>query len=430
MSGWRAGLALRTLCGGAVLLTCLLTASSDRAAENQDTAVFLDKEVHATGAVSLTPLYVHDEQARTEIDKLRTKEKRLLEIEASLAADLTRGVGRLVKSTAESRRRTWYEETVFYRAVAGAAGLAGEAVGYLDAEAPSLRNLYWFCDRVAREIDLAAVKRQQLEAKYFEQLAGAPATSKKAYFGLPAETASRIRAAARQRVLDVRLMRQNTLESLLLASRAAREAQHLYGLAEKFAVMRRTGHLLKQRQALIDEDASYSSDLLRRAYLDHGLVALAKQELQAEDAFDQMQLYRFSDVLNSLIAANELDYTVVPSDLIDEMEGQMAFWNVTQEWGAFATKIGDALIWHLINQEISGLVDKYVGGALGIKPARARPMTFNEKVWWSAKFVYGRTNPLLSIVSVEDLLTRAWARSSARSPGRSSPRSATTPSAT
>jgi hypothetical protein len=423
------------------------------ATDSQSREVKLEQTITAKAGGEPRELFIEDGKYKAKIKALYKKEKKLIRMEDNLAADLGGGLDKLARATEEEQKESWFQQTTFYKAVAGAAGMAGSAVGFLEAEVPSLMNLYWFCSRVSREIDVTASERQELEEEYFRLLAGGKPKEGEdavtAYFELGEGSQKGLSEAARARLLDIRLLRQNTLENLLLAMRkarmsglptavaertmnwattdvsqlewlkqdlkmterqkrriqaaieqkdllipqakleakkiekdklvikgkskadalkdanakvkalekqkergaallkkkekqikdlkdkidkakvgldpmkkgrkvaprneraekageiaapfsstyaaltirrrihmrATREAQHLYGLVEKFAITRRTGHVAKQREKIYAPATKFDPKKLRKAYIDQGLAVLAKNEMQGEDAF-------------------------------------------------------------------------------------------------------------------------------------------------
>ena len=70
-----------------------------------------------------------------------------------------------------------------------------------------------------------------------------------------------------------------------IMKRAAREATHTYELADTLSAHRRLVLLGEQRRAIIRTDADYSGKELRVAYIDQGLVSIAKQELKEDKTF-------------------------------------------------------------------------------------------------------------------------------------------------
>ncbi len=201
-----------------------LLACGAGAADGAGREIRLEKTFTTVPGVSLRPLYIHDSAIRAEVDRLMAREKRLTEMEVMLLADLAGGLDNLARGDQEGQEQSWAEQTLFYRGVAGLAGLAGGAMGYLDG-APSLANLYQFCCQVSAEIDAAAAKRQALEAKYIDGLSGAvtgeSASPADTLVTMAAQERAAVVARMRDRMLDMRQLRQNTLENLLLAIRWA-----------------------------------------------------------------------------------------------------------------------------------------------------------------------------------------------------------------
>lgn len=102
----------------------------------QDREIKLEKAFTTEPGISLTPLYIHDPWYRKEIGSRLEKEEKLTKIETMLAADLS-GLSRLMQADEDSQKEAWKQQSLFYRTVAGAAELAGQAVGFFD-EAPSV----------------------------------------------------------------------------------------------------------------------------------------------------------------------------------------------------------------------------------------------------------------------------------------------------
>lgn len=195
------------------------------AANGAGREIRLEKTFTATPGVSLRPLYIHDAAVRAQVERLMGRERRLTEIEAMLLADLSGGLDDLARGAEEGQEQSWMEQTLFYRGIAGAAGLAGSAMGFLD-QAPSSASLFQFCCEVSRQIDAAASERHALEAKYLDGLSGtlepqdgsAPADT---LATMPEQERAAVESRLRERMLDMRILRQNTLENLLLAIRWA-----------------------------------------------------------------------------------------------------------------------------------------------------------------------------------------------------------------
>ena len=215
----------------AVLLAApLLCFGADQARE-----VRLDKEFDAEKGDELPAWHIDDEAIRAEVEKLLEREKKLAQIEASVAADLS---GRLDKMTAEDQASVWDNLWGYYHPVAAAVAkgseLAGAFVGFVVDGAPAVMNLYWFSARVSRAIDETVAKRHALENKYADKLLGVkpPAEKGKDKEGADAGQGEavptffdsgaqdRILTTLRERMDAVRRLRQEKVDSFLLTRRA------------------------------------------------------------------------------------------------------------------------------------------------------------------------------------------------------------------
>jgi len=211
---------------GVLVLLCLAAAlPCAHGAGEKAKPVNLKKDFTTDPADELPPLHIDHGEIAGEVKKLLEREVRLARIEASVAGDLS---GRLDKIGREGQERVWSGLWSIYSAAEVVGEKAGELYGFVVDGAPAVMNLYWFGSRVSTALDKTVMKRHALENKYFDLLLGQGGdnqggggesdTSPKTFFESGAQ--ERILRQLRSRLDAVRRLRQEKVDSFLLARRA------------------------------------------------------------------------------------------------------------------------------------------------------------------------------------------------------------------
>ena len=207
----------------ASFLVPFLARASDQARE-----VLLEQEITTDPGDELPPLHIDDGSIRAEVEKLLDVEGKLASIEASLAADLS---GRGGTFTPESREAVTKTLCELYKSLAEdkavPEGLSKELKTLTESEdsVPSTMYLYWLCSSVSRALDETVSKRHALENRYFSKLLGGKPSDEtegaepaKTFFDSASQ--DQIIVLLRERMDAVRLLRQEKIDSFLLARRA------------------------------------------------------------------------------------------------------------------------------------------------------------------------------------------------------------------
>jgi len=272
---WFPGIARRVALRARAVALLVLTLAATAIAQNEanQADIKLQKDIYTVQGVKLAPLFIHDAKVQKEVDALLDEEAQLAEIEATLAADLSR-LEDLVAADREMEETTWKAYAQYYNGLAGS-GAARDLLKQLVA-APGMVSLHLACTDIGRKIDQLALKRHVLEEGYFASLGGVDPDAKpgaaaspaagggassggaqgptgndgaaaagpdasegkkpddtKVFFGLDDGVQGKIVVHLRERVTTVQRLRRNAIENLLLANRWARESSFPSAVLER-----------------------------------------------------------------------------------------------------------------------------------------------------------------------------------------------------